>query len=115
MDSKRFCARKYKYNPKKLQHWVESDWSTTLKDTTRVVSKWETKRSGEDLSQEVMDNVPAMPNIKSLGFQALTDPSTADGEGDKAQRVADEDNKFRDVVCMAFNHSCRCTAFTFPS
>ncbi|CAE7643563.1 unnamed protein product, partial [Symbiodinium sp. KB8] len=84
-------VRKYKYNPKKLQHYVESDWSTTLKDTTRVVSKWENTRAGEELPADVDDAIPAMPNVKNLGFQALEDPSAAPGDDDKAKRMSDED------------------------
>ncbi|CAE7792329.1 unnamed protein product [Symbiodinium sp. CCMP2592] len=96
-------SRKYKYNPKKLQHWVENDWTTTLKDTTRIVSRWENNEAGQELPKEVNDAMPAMPNIKSLGFENM-DPSAVDADDDKAKRVSDEDTKFLDTVCMAFKH-----------
>ena len=56
-----------------------------------MVSKWENTRAGEELPADVDDAIPAMPNVKNLGFQALEDPSAAPGDDDKAKRMSDED------------------------
>ena len=67
---------------------MESDWTTTLKDTTRLLSRWENSTAGEELPEAVTDAMPVMPNVNC--FESM-DPSAADAGDDKAKRVSDED------------------------
>ena len=80
------CARKYKYNAKKLQHWVENEWTgvdaTETKQGTRQEATAETQGRTLDPS--------AVENISDLD-EKMSDEEPEDGHEGKSRRCADED------------------------